>query len=297
MRCNPEYRSDYGKLQKRRKEIGYDRLTKQIEKDRFRWEKNHPTNLDNMADVEVDLNKCKDWLRTKRKKEIEVIESYEQEELEYSNKWSSGWCGKMYDPDKSFEEILNRMSNMKNTEEYYKVLLYSWAFQKGLNSGAVREIQYMTLPDGRAGFTNLLYIEPGDYFIKINFKKINSIGAVKKLVCDMIDAQYQLKRRLEHCYKVKHDDGTIELKHKEEIDDHPKRGQRYEVDYDLILKVGKLKEKGKTNEEVAKIFFPRTFKDSNDEIANPASKIRMISNYYKTYKKLVTGGYKKISST
>ena len=204
--------------------------------------------------------------------------------------------GKMYDPGKSYEEILDSKANKKDIAEWFKNDTSQWAFRKGLGSAAVKEIQYMTLPNGSVGFSNLLYIEPGDYFLKINFKKVNSIGAIKKLVCDMLDSQYSLQKRAKHSTYIKRDDGTIELKpYDKKI--HPKEGQKYEIDYDRILKVGILKEEGKTNEEVAKILFPQAFEETEDDIANPESAIRMISNYYKTYQELVTGGYEKISST
>lgn len=228
----------------------------------------------------------------KRKKE----KIYEQEEMKYSKKWSSGWLGKMYDPDLSFEEILDSKASEENIVGYCKNILSQWAFVKGLGSGAVREIQYMMLPDGRFGFTNCSDIEPGDYFLKINFDKVNSVNAVKKMVCSMIDSQYAFQKSAKQFTHTRRDDGTIQL-HAGKNKVHTKKGQKYEIDYDLVLKVGMLKEEGKTNAEIARKLRPRAFKDSDDNPANPESAIRQVSNYYKSYKEYVNGGYKKISVT
>ncbi len=298
MRRNLEYRADYEKLKKRRQEIDYDHLIKQIAKDEAQWKKDHPSNINDVSLTVAAFGKCEEWLRTKRKKEFEIIISFEKEEMEYSNKWSSGWLGKMYDPDKSFEEITDSKSNEKDMNKWMNNHLSRWAFVKGLGSGAVNRIRYLTLADGNIGFKTL-NIEPGDYLLKINFKKANSIGALKKLVCDMLDEQYAVEKSLQNSSKIAiaRDDGIIELKFEEGIKYHPKKGQQNKKDYDLILRIGSLKEEGKTNEDVAKIIYPRVFKATDDDIAEPDSKIRMISNYYKTYKILVSGGYKKISIT
>ena len=67
------------------------------------------------------------------------------------------------------------------------------------------------------------------------------------------------------------------------------------INYDLILQVGRMKEhQHMTNQMIAKELFPRDF-DNNNLNAKPESKIRQISNYYKKYKELVNGGYKKIT--
>jgi len=176
MRRNPEYKADYKKLQKLRGKIGYEHLIKQIDKDRNRWCKNHQIKGNNFV---ID-DKCDKWLRRKRKNEIEIIELYKQEEMKYSKKWSSGWLGKIYDPDKSFEGILNLRADMDDIKKYAEELTAKWAFAKGLDSGAVREIKYMVFSDGRAGFIDLLNIEPSDYFLKINFNAVNSINSLKK---------------------------------------------------------------------------------------------------------------------
>ena len=55
-----------------------------------------------------------------------------------------------------------------------------------------------------------------------------------------------------------------------------------------------MKQKGLTNEKIAKKLYPRDF-DINNLNAKPESRIRNISNLYKKYKELVDGGYKKIA--
>jgi hypothetical protein len=111
----------------------------------------------------------------------------------------------------------------------------------------------------------------------------------------MIDSAYEIQKKAKYTNYIKHDNGTVELCFaKNEF--HPKKEQKYKIDYDLILKVGDMKEKGMTNKEVAQRIEPRAFRDKNDEPADPSSAIRKVSNYYKTYRKLVEDGYKKITT-
>jgi hypothetical protein len=305
MRRNPEYRADYEKLKTLKQKLSYDRLIKQIEKDRVKWRKDHSPDSKKVFDTanEEELEK---WLLAKREKELEIIKSYEQEEIKYSDKWSPGWFGRMYDPDKSYEEINSALNsediltaNSEDFKKYSENLMDQWAFKEGLDPKAVVRMDYTKFPCGSCEFANLLNIEKGDYFLKIEFSKVNSIKALKEAVCKMLDAEFSGPKVIGGLVEMKGADGgrvlidCMRLKSK----DHPKKGQRYEIDYDLILKVGTLKEESKTNEEIAREINSRAFKDSKDEPANPASAIRMISNYYKTYKELVTEGYKKISLT
>ncbi|MEE9913675.1 MAG: hypothetical protein K4571_18345 [Deltaproteobacteria bacterium] len=297
MRLNPEYRADYEKLKTLRQKLSYDRLLKQIEKDRMKWRKDHSSDSKKVFDT-ANEEEFEKWLLAKREKELEIIKSYEQEEIKYSHKWSPGWSGKMYDPDKSYEEI-NSVPNSKDFKKFSKNVTDQWAFKEGLDQKAVVRMDFTEFPCSSCEFTKLLNIEKGDYFLKIEFSKVNSIKAIKEAVCKMLDAEFSGPKMTGSLVEMRGGDGgrvlidCMRLKHSA----HPKKGQRYEIDYDLILKVGTLKEKGKTNGEIAREINPRAFKDSKDEPANPTSAIRMISNYYKTYKELVTGGYKKISIT
>jgi hypothetical protein len=101
--------------------------------------------------------------------------------------------------------------------------------------------------------------------IEVNLDEINSLGEAKKAVCRMIDAQWKSCRA--------------------------GKPSRRMVDYDFILKVGDDREKGLTNEQIAREIFPRDFKEDNEE-ANPESAIKKVSNAYQRYRKLVNGGYK-----
>ena len=85
------------------------------------------------------------------------------------------------------------------------------------------------------------------------------------------------------------------MKDSEKTNKIKKRKKVYMIDYDIILEVGDLKEReGITNQRIAKKLFPRDFQ-INNENAKPKSKIRQISNYYKTCKELVNGGHKDIT--
>ena len=273
MRRNREYISDYKKMQARRKEIDYDRLQEQIKKDRFQWGKDHPTNLDNMADVMAAHDKSEEWLRTKRKKELEIIESYQQEESVLAKKWFPGCSWYLHDPSKSFEEIIEIVNSdkpfngMDDVKKYAKKGLLKWSFGKALDNQAVTVLRTIDMGNIR-GFTNLDFdnLTRDDLLLRINVRKVNSLTALKETVCELLEEKFKKKPR------------------------------KYESDYDVIIKAGDLKEKGKmTNQAIAKIINPRAFKGTEDNPANPESAIRMISYYYKRYNELINGGYKDLT--
>ena len=56
MRRNPEYRSDYEKMQARRQEMAYDFLKEQIEKDRLQREKDHPKDQNGFVGIIAIMN-------------------------------------------------------------------------------------------------------------------------------------------------------------------------------------------------------------------------------------------------
>jgi hypothetical protein len=110
--------------------------------------------------------------------------------------------------------------------------------------------------------------------IDIDLARVNSKTALKEWICTLIDQQLS--------------NPDIELK----------RSKR-KVDYERILTVGLLKEKGMSNRDIAKELFPDEFQeplemsDSNENIPepNPESAERKVSHYLSKYKELIGGGH------
>jgi hypothetical protein len=109
----------------------------------------------------------------------------------------------------------------------------------------------------------------GNFRVSIDFSKVTSHKQIKSLILG----------RLENLYKYH----AHELKKK-----GMSKKQAYAVDYDTVLKVGELKERSMSNQEIAKKIFPKEIK------VNPESAIRKVSHYHKTYKEHVNGGYRNI---
>ncbi|MGV8074350.1 MAG: hypothetical protein AB2L11_07340 [Syntrophobacteraceae bacterium] len=101
----------------------------------------------------------------------------------------------------------------------------------------------------------------------VDISKVNSITALKNELCRIVDQQMTI--------------------YKEKSSKPPRR----DVDYEVILAVGTLKEQGFTNETIAMQMFPRDFDDENLN-GNPESATRKISHYYMRYKELIGGGYR-----
>ncbi len=235
---------------------------------------------------------------------IEIQEQQDADETRKAicKKWSFGF-GIMYDPNTSFEKVVcsNSKSHQSDSLAWCRELLNKWLFQKDLEHKAVQIVRSIFLPDGRCGLC-LNKISADDLFVKINLGEINSIENLKKCVCDLIDEHFYRGRAIQSLETLPANDfgtegPTVYVNFVPE-ERKPRKGQKYKVDYDSVLKVGDWKEKdGLTNQEIARKLFPESFKDSDDEAANPESAIRMVSHYYKRYKELVNGGYKKISVT
>jgi hypothetical protein len=110
--------------------------------------------------------------------------------------------------------------------------------------------------------------------IDIDLARVNSKTALKEWICTFIDQQLS--------------NPDIELK----------RSKR-KVDYERILTVGLLKEKGMSNRDIAKKLFPGEFQDQlempdADEDAkepNPESAERRVSHFLHKYKEFVNGGH------
>lgn len=104
--------------------------------------------------------------------------------------------------------------------------------------------------------------------VSIDFSKVNSIDSLKMAAVQTIDYYWK-----EFCRRNKK--RRINL-----------------TDYDLILRVGDLKDRQYlTYEQIAEIIFPRDFNFRNEK-ANPESATRKIGQYYKKYREFVNGGFR-----
>ena len=108
--------------------------------------------------------------------------------------------------------------------------------------------------------------------IKIDFDNVNSIDVLKKKIIETINLRWNY-----YCERSKTKTRKI-------------------TDYDLILKVGDLRENKKfTYKQIAQKLFPDDFVDDfsdESENANPESAETKVKQYYKRYKELVNGGYR-----
>jgi hypothetical protein len=160
------------------------------------------------------------------------------------------------DPKKSFEELISKEKNQGDTTERKKMIaiasnMFDW--------GAVK-VEY---PNTILGRSKVIFN------IVIDFRKQNSIAALKTEVNNYIDKQHDIYLNLPHIKRKK---------------------QAYLIDYDVILQVGDMKEKSKlTNQEIAKRIDNRKYRD------NPESATRNVSHLYKKYKELINGGFWNIS--
>jgi len=101
----------------------------------------------------------------------------------------------------------------------------------------------------------------------IDFEKVNSINELKKQISKEID------------------NGLKQA--------NIKKITKKKTDFDLILKVGDLKSKGLTHQQIAKKVTPDEFDNKNElKEPNPESATRNIGHYNESYKKLINGGYK-----
>jgi hypothetical protein len=236
--------------------------------------------------------------KTTLKQKYEYYSSPEgQKEKEYCEKWDLG-IPFMLDPSLSFEELFENELGFpqKNydseLQKWAMNLLERWQAESALKSEAV-EILRTYYHDGKVALDR--EIKPGDFLIRIDFSKVNSLKTLKAVVSELLEKRYNFEALEILEIKEKEFMGEkaqqISFKRKNKTN----RPKSYKIDYDIYLKVGRMKEyQGMTNEQIAKKIFPRDFQIDNEN-AKPESKIRQISNFYKKYKELVNGGYKKIT--
>jgi hypothetical protein len=103
--------------------------------------------------------------------------------------------------------------------------------------------------------------EPEKLSIEIDFKFVNSISILKRQIADEIQEHYDSELKDQKQKKMS--------------------GPGYEV----ILRVGELKESGMTFEQIAEKIDPIKYKEK------PVSTTRNMGHYFKKYKYLINGGY------
>jgi hypothetical protein len=226
-----------------------------------------------------------------------------QKEKEYCKKWDLR-SSQMFDPGRQFEELFEKGALFDDREPsgflegFERDILNHWMIVGGLDPGAVEILRTYNFRDRRKKLTiGDREIKRNNFLICIDFKKVNSIKALKKVVSGLLDEGFKSYNRPKPkiASKSEYEFMGEPVVHLAEVADMTeetekiKKKQAYMIDYDLILKVGDMKEReDMTNEQIAKILFPRNF-DINNENAKPESKIRQISNYYKLYRELVDG--------
>ena len=220
-----------------------------------------------------------------------------QKEKKYCEKWELG-ISQMLDPSLSFEELFEegpgflQKKHDSEVEKWAMGLIERLQVEHALESKAVEVLRTYNF-DGRVGLDR--EIKSGDFLIRIDFSKVNSLKALKEVVSDLLEERFNYTG-LEFS-EVKETElmgeKVPQIIYKKK--DKSKRRQVYLIDYDNILQVGRMKEhQSMTSEQIARKLFPRDFQIDNEN-AKPESKIRQISNYYKRYKEFVSGGYKKIT--
>jgi len=106
---------------------------------------------------------------------------------------------------------------------------------------------------------------PTTMTLHIDLARVNSRTLLKKYINDLIDQQFN--------------NTEIDLK----------RNRRM-VDYEVILKVGTLRNQGLTFKDIARRLFPRDFNEDSKE-PNPESAESKVKQYYARFEELVKGGH------
>jgi hypothetical protein len=215
-------------------------------------------------------------------------------EKEFCKKWGLN-SSRMPNPDKSFEEIIETKSDRQDTKSWAKNLLNKRLFFEGLSPGAVKEIRSFAKADGTIGLqaTEEDFVGKSKLILSIDFNKVNSFNALQDVITELMKRKFDsIGTQISDIKET--EDNFGEKTYEVTFSKKPKKSQTYLVDYDIILQVGDMKEKGFKNREIAKELFPRQFNEDNEN-ANPESAIRKISNYWKKYRDLVNGGYSNIT--
>jgi len=271
MRRNLEYRNDYQKVKDLQQKAIYP-LGSIIEK-----------TIENDGEVFIDkYDRYRDTPEYDEEKKI--CRKYE--------------LRKMLNPDKTIEALLGKSERSSKklcpndevrragrVQEWAKAFFYWHTEIDSLDSQAIRILNTSKTVDTTKPwyFTRkevLKNIEPS-LTLHIDFRKVNSVTALMKEVSTIIKRHSKAYRK---------------LKEKKRL---------YRTDYDLILKIGDMKEKeNMTYPEIAKIIFPDDFfdefedkydEDGNAVFTNPECAAAKALQYHKRYQELVSGGYQNIT--
>jgi hypothetical protein len=108
--------------------------------------------------------------------------------------------------------------------------------------------------------------------IDIDFSKINSLKNLKVEINALLDLEYEniYKKYLKNIYQQS-------------------EGSKRIRELDTILKVGRLRLKGKRNVDIANKMFQKDYEEGSEDAEIMASK------YYRKFNKLISGGYKELT--
>jgi hypothetical protein len=254
----------------------------------------------------------KDWI---------ALNSQSKGKLKYEKtllkKWSVNW-DKMFDPEKSYEEIMGlkeypvgekKKLSDKQVNERAKDLLDRFIFKKGLESDAVKEVSVFCKENNIVIKDEDLvrFCDPYCLLISVNLKEVNSILSLKKAVFKIIERKANrigIFSEGKEPKNLKLMDSLANLKERVEKGISPiklkgKKRIYAGSDFEVVIQVGDLKAQKLTNEAIAKRIYPDQFKEpinENDPDPNPEAAIRKISHHLKRFNDLVNGGYKGITS-
>lgn len=228
---------------------------------------------------------------------------------ELYTKWDLGnTLENMLDPDKTFKELFENpddlteadFATMSDKVKKWIPVFHRLSVFKALDPNAVavgpRQTEEGTVEMKLNGEEVLMRVKrtkidpPNCLTLHIDFSKVNSISALKKNINSLIDIRLEQICHLNHL-RDQNDPIACAIPPENLAAIH----KTNETDFEVILQIGDLKREGLTNQQVAKKMFPRDF-NPNNESANPESKIRLISGYYRRYNGLVNGGYKTLTS-
>jgi len=163
-------------------------------------------------------------------------------------------CSELPDPNLSFEELQSVKNHNITDEPFFRINFVS------KNYRASAGISYFTYLDEEIDFNEFNKLQ-----FMIDFSKLPSIDILKKIVGRLLDDHWN-----DYHKRV----------------GHKKKSNEMAV-YELILKVGDLKEKdGLTRKEIAEEIF-------QDTVSFKSAK-RKVSLYFKRYKDLINGGYRNL---
>jgi hypothetical protein len=183
-----------------------------------------------------------------------------QEEKKIAMKWG---LNTILDPNQSFEEITGRQFCKDETDWLHSLCFFDNEFQD-IHSKAVKVLNSQDRGENKPWFvTRLGNIRNIDSYLDlhIDFDKINSLSKLKKEISELVNEHYKAYQKLQG------------------------KSQLYTgIDYDLILKIGDMKDRESlTYNEIIEKVFP-------DDVDPESARIKVIQHYNR-YRELVDTGY------